>query len=103
MQSERERIATKIRAEGREESAKIKAEANKQKEIIIAEAKRQADIIKGEGEAEAARIYGEAYENDVEFYKFFRTLQAYEKFLDEKTTIFIPADSELMRLLERGE
>ena len=33
------------------------------------------------------------------FYKFLRTLQAYEKLLDENTTVFLPADAEVLRVL----
>jgi len=103
MWAERERIATKYRAEGQEEAAKIRAEAEKLKQIILSKALRKAAELKGEGDAEAARIYAEAFREDPEFYEFIRTLQSYEKFLDEKTTIILPGDSKLLRLLEKGE
>ena len=101
MWAERERISIKYRSEGQERAAKIKAEANKQKEIILSEAYREAEKIKGEGDAGAMRIYAQAFGKDPDFYKFLRTLQAYEKFLDEKTTILLPGDMELLELLER--
>jgi len=101
MWAERERIAKKYRSEGREKAAKIKAEANKRKEIILSEAYRDAEKIKGEGDAEAMRIYARAFGKDPEFYKFVRTLQSYEKFLDEKTTVLLPGDMELLELLEK--
>ena len=101
MWAERERIGKKYRAEGQETAAKIRAEANKQKEIILSEAYREAEKIKGEGDAHAMRIYAQAFEKDPEFYKFVRTLQSYEKFLDDKTTILLPGDMELLELLER--
>ena len=101
MWAERERIAKKYRSEGQEKAAKIKAEANKQKEIILSEAYREAEKIKGEGDAGAMRIYAQAFGKDPDFYKFLRTLQSYEKFLDEKTTILLPGDMELLELLEK--
>jgi membrane protease subunit HflC len=101
MWAERERIAKKYRSEGQENAAKIKAEANKQKEIILSEAYREAEKIKGEGDAGAMRIYAQAFGKDPDFYKFLRTLQSYEKFLDEKTTILLPGDMELFELLEK--
>ena len=101
MWAERERISIKYRSEGQERAAKIKAEANKQKEIILSEAYREAEKIKGEGDAGAMRIYAQAFGKDPDFYKFLRTLQCYEKFLDEKTTILLPGDMELLELLER--
>ena len=102
MWAERERIAKKYRSEGQERAAKIKAEAKKQKEIILSEAYREAEKIKGEGDAGAMRIYAQAFGKDPDFYKFLRTLQCYEKFLDEKTTIVLPGDMELLELLEKG-
>ncbi len=102
MWAERERIAKKYRSEGQERAAKIKAEAKKQKEIILSEAYREAEKIKGEGDAGAMRIYAQAFGKDPDFYKFLRTLQCYEKFLDEKTTILLPGDMELLELLEKG-
>ena len=101
MWAERERIAKKYRSEGQERAAKIKAEANKQKEIVLSEAYREAEKIKGEGDAGAMRIYAQAFNKDPDFYKFLRTLQSYEKFLDEKTTILLPGDMELLELLEK--
>jgi len=101
MWAERERIAKKYRSEGQEKAAKIRAEANKQKEIILSEAYEEAEKIKGEGDAGAMRIYARAFSKDPDFYKFLRTLQSYEKFLDEKTTIILPGDMELLELLEK--
>jgi len=102
MWAERERIGKKYRSEGQETAAKIRAEANKQKEIILSEAYKEAEGIKGEGDAGAMHIYAQAFEKDPDFYKFLRTLQCYEKFLDDKTTILLPGDMELLELLERG-
>jgi membrane protease subunit HflC len=48
--------------------------------------------------AKEYRTYGEFSKNPA-FYKFLRTLQAYEKFLDESTTLFLPADAEVLRML----
>ena len=103
MWAERERIAKKYRSEGQEIGAKIKAEANKQKEIILSEAYREAEQIKGEGDAKAMEIYAQAFGKDPDFYKFLRTLQCYEKFLDEKTTILLSGDMELLKILEKSE
>lgn len=102
MRAERERIAKSYKAEGAEEAMRIKAEADRQKEHILAEAYQQAEKVKGEGDAEAARIYGQAYGKDPEFYKFLRTLEAYKKAIDDKTTVVLSSDSEFLRLLIRG-
>ncbi len=103
MKAEREQMARKYRSEGSEEAAKIRAEAGKEEKQILSEAYKTAETIKGEGEAEAIRIYAEAYQKDPSFYRFARTLSSYEKFIDDKTTVILPADSELLQYLAPGK
>ncbi|NOZ20584.1 MAG: protease modulator HflC [Planctomycetes bacterium] len=102
MKAEREQMARQYRSEGSEEAAKIRAEAKKEQTSLLSDAYKQAEIIRGEGDAEAIRIYAKAFQKDPEFYKFIRTLAAYEKIIDEKTTAVLPADSELLRLFGEG-
>src|SRR5439155_892594 len=102
MRAERERIAKQYRAEGEEQAMRIRAEADRQREILLAEAYREAEKLKGHGDAEATRIYGEAYSRDPQFYKLVRTLDAYRKILDDKTSIILSSDSELLKLLTQG-
>ena len=99
MRAERERIARQLRAEGAEEAAKIRAEAETQAASIRAEADKEAEAIRGGADADAIHIYAEAYSRDEEFYRFLRTLQSYGKFVDEGTTLILPADSELLQFL----
>jgi membrane protease subunit HflC len=101
MEAERERIAKQYRAEGQEESAKIMAETEKQKTIILAEAYKTAQVLKGEGEAEAVKIYAKSFNQDPEFYKFFRTLEAYKNSLKDKTTILFSSESEFLKYLSK--
>jgi membrane protease subunit HflC len=101
MRAERERTAKKYRSEGEEEAIKIRAEADKERQEILAEAYKQAEEVRGEGDAEAMRIYGAAYNADPSFYEFLRTLESYKKFLDDKTTIVLSSDSDLLRLLDK--
>lgn len=100
MRAERERIARKYRSEGAEEAAKIRAQADKEKQILLSQAGEKAEIIKGEGDAEAIRVYAAAYRKGPEFYKFIRSLEAYEKFIDEKTTTILPSDADILKYFE---
>ncbi|NOY80763.1 MAG: protease modulator HflC [Kiritimatiellaeota bacterium] len=102
MKAEREQMARKYRSEGSEEAAKIRAEARKEEKTILSEAYRKAETIKGEGDAEAIRIYAQAFQKDPEFYRFIRTLAAYDKIIDDKTTAILPADSDLLKYFARG-
>lgn len=99
MQAEREREAKRYRSEGDEESAKLKAETDKQRTILLATAKQDAEKLRGEGDATATRVYAEAYGKDAGFYSFVRSLQAYEQFLGKRSTLVLPADSDLFRFL----
>ena len=56
-------------------------------------------MIRGAADAEAIKIYAEAYGKDEDFYRFLRTLQSYDLFIDEGTTLILPADSELLQFL----
>jgi membrane protease subunit HflC len=103
MRAERERIARQYRAEGEEQALAIRADADRQKEEILSAAYRQAEKTKGEGDAESTRIYGQAYSRNPRLYKFLRTLESYKKVLDDKTTAILSSDSELLKVLMRGQ
>ena len=99
MEAERKRQANKFRSEGEEEAQKIRAATDRDKTVIMAEAYKKAQIIRGEGEAEALDIYASSFSKDTEFYEFLRTLETYEKVIDKKTTLVLPGDSKLFKML----
>ena len=98
MQTEREKEAREIRANGAEQADKIRAEADKQKTILLAEAKKQADLARGNGEAEAIKIYASSYGKDPEFADFYRSMNAYKEALkSENTKMVISPDSDFFK------
>src|SRR5215468_5293112 len=103
MRAERERIARQYRAEGEEQALRIRADADRQREEILSAAYKQAENIKGQGDAESTRIYGQAYSKNPKLYKLLRTLEAYKKILDDKTTAILSSDSELLKVLTKGQ
>jgi membrane protease subunit HflC len=102
MRAERQRIARQFRSEGEEQSLRIRAEADRERARLLAEAERKASEIRGQAEAEAAHIYADALGADPDFYRFVRTLEAYEKIIDKDTTVILPTDSALMKGLLGG-
>ena len=100
MKTERERLAKKNRAEGDERARRIRAEADREARVIVASARRDAEIARGQGDAEAARIYADAYSADPDFYAFTRSLEAYRKAIDGKTTLVLSPDTEFFQYLE---
>lgn len=100
MQTERAKEAKQIRAEGEEEAAIITARADKEAQITISESYSKAQIIKGEGDQIAAKTYNAAFSKDPEFYKFYRSLLAYQNVLKNSDTSYVLSPkSELLKFL----
>jgi modulator of FtsH protease HflC len=99
MVAERQRESMRYRAEGEEDSAKLMADADRERTIMLANARRGAEQLRGEGDATAAGIYAGAYGQDAEFYSFMRSLHTYEQALGQRTTLLLPADTDLFRFL----
>ncbi len=103
MQTEREREAKEFRARGAEDAQKIRSQADKERTILIAEAKKTAEITRGQGDGEATKIFADSFGQDQDFFKFYRTLQAYKKTLSNKdTTVILSPDSEFLRTMDKG-
>jgi membrane protease subunit HflC len=100
MKAERGRIAAQYRSEGERDAQALIAQADAERTRLMAEAYEQAQRIRAEGEARSIGIYAEAFGQAPAFYKFLRTLEAYRKFLDGTTTLFLPADAEIFGLLQ---
>jgi len=100
MRSERLRIAAQLRAEGEEQAREITSSADKEVEIIRATALKDAERVRGEGDAQALEIYAEAYNQDPDFYRFWRTLESYRVALASNTRIILSSDSDYLRYLE---
>ncbi len=104
MQTEREREAKELRAQGAELAQRIRARADRERRVLIAEAMREAQVTRGEGDAQAVRIFGEAYGQDQDFFVFYRSMQAYRDALaDSNTSFVLSPDSEFFRFFNNPE
>ena len=102
MVAAREQVARQFRAEGQEEAERIRSAADRRREEILAEARREAEEVRGAADAEATRVYAEAYEADEEFYRFYRSLRAYENtFNDDSDMLVLSPDSEFFRYFDQ--
>lgn len=98
MRSERDRVASDLRARGFEQAEKIRAEAERAAETAVADAYRDAEILRGEGDARSAEISAKAYGQDPEFYAFYRSLAAYrESFKDRRDVLVVEPKGEFFR------
>ncbi len=100
MRTERDVQAQRLRAEGAEQSLTITADVDREVTIIRASADRTANTLRGEGEAEAIRILADALGEDVEFFAFRRSLEAYTNFLTQNSTLVLSSESDLFTYLQ---
>lgn len=89
MEAERKRVANQLRSEGFAKSEEIRADADRQREIIIAEAYRKAQQIKGEGDARASAVYARAFEQNPEFFAFYRSMEAYRQSFKNRSDVMV--------------
>jgi len=89
MEAERKRVANELRSTGAAESEKIRADADRQREVLLAEAYRKAQQVKGEGDAKASAIYAGAFQQNPEFYAFYRSLEAYKQTFKNKSDVMV--------------
>lgn len=103
MQTEREREAAEFRARGEEDAQKIRSQADKERTILLADAKRKAEILRGEGDGEATKIFADSFGKDEDFFRFYRSMQAYRKTLNsDDTTMILSPDSDFLKYIENS-
>ncbi|KAF0807713.1 protease subunit HflC [Alcanivorax xiamenensis] len=104
MRAERARDAAEHRSEGREEAERIRASADREETEIVAQAYEEAQKVRGEGDARATGIYAQAYSRDEEFFRFYRSLQAYrDSFKSPNDILLLEPDSDFFRYLKDSE
>ena len=101
MEAERKRVANELRSTGSAEGERIRADADKQREVILAEAYRDAQLIKGEGDAKSSATYAQAFQQNPEFYSFYRSMEAYRSSFRSKSDLMVvDPSSEFFRYLK---
>ena len=104
MRSERARVARELRAQGDKEALALRADADRQRTVIVSEAYRDAEELRGAGDAKAADVYASAYEQDREFYDFYRSLNAYKRsFGNDGDVLLLSPDSDFFKYLRDPE
>jgi membrane protease subunit HflC len=98
MEAERKRIANEQRSTGAADAEKIRADADRQREVLLAEAYRDAQRVRGEGDAKAAAIYAAAFNQNPEFFSFYRSMEAYRNtFRGRNDMLLIEPNSDFLR------
>lgn len=89
MRSERQQQAALYRGEGAQAAKTVRANADRERTVILADAQRDAQKVRGDGDAKAIEIYANAYDQDKDFFVFYRSLQAYRDALTGNNTSFV--------------
>ncbi len=97
MRSQRIAEAAKLRAQGAELKAKIQAEADRDRTIILAEAQKNSQVLRGQGEGVKTTILNEAFGQDMDFFEFYRSMEAYNEAFGEGTTMVLSPDSDFFK------
>lgn len=98
MKTERQRDAKEFRAKGQQQAQNIRATADKEAAIIVAEAEKQSQILRGDGDKKSVAIWNKTVGQDVDFYEFYRSLEAYRKSLgDNETSLVLSPDSQFFK------
>jgi len=98
MKADRMRIANELRATGAAEAETIRADAERQRSTILADAQRDAETIKGEGDAQASQIYAQSFGKNPEFYRFYRSMEAYKAtFKSRNDVLVLDSNSEFFK------
>ena len=106
MMSERQQIASRFRSEGEGEAAKITGNKERDLKRIESEAYREVQKLRGEADAKASENYARAYGSSPEageFYRFMRTMDAYQKTFNRDTTLILSTDSDFFTYLKRTQ
>jgi membrane protease subunit HflC len=103
MNSERQILGRQFRATGRERSLEIRADADRQVVVIAADAYRRAEELRGEGDGKSAAIYAAAYNKDPDFYRFYRSINAYQNVFETKNDLLVlDPNSEFFKYLKQS-
>ena len=103
MRAERKAVANEHRSQGQEQAAIMRATIDAKVTVMVATAKKEAAETRGEGDALAAKIYADSYQQDPEFFSFFRSLEAYEQSFSSKSDVMVvKPDSDFFNYLKNN-
>ena len=89
MQSERQQVASELRATGEADGEQLRANAERQRDEVLGTAYAEAEKIKGEADAEASSLYAQAFGKDPAFAHFYRSLDAYKASFNKGSDVVV--------------
>ncbi|MDP3562749.1 MAG: protease modulator HflC [Legionellaceae bacterium] len=89
MRADMQKIANRHRADGHAEAEYIQAKADARVTVLLATARSEAQSIRAQGQAKAATIYTDAFNQNKEFFAFYRNLKAYINSFNNKRDVLV--------------
>jgi modulator of FtsH protease HflC len=98
MQTQRQQEAAEYRAQGAQRAQEIRSRADREVTVLVADATSKSEQIRGEGDAIRNQIFADAFNQDPDFFSFYRSMQAYETGLKHgDTRMLLKPDTSFFR------
>lgn len=103
MRADMQKIANRHRADGNAAAEAIQAAADAKVTVLLAKAKSEGQMARADGQAKAAAIYAQAFNQNKDFFAFYRSLKAYEGSFNSKQDILVlDQDSQFFNYFKHG-
>jgi membrane protease subunit HflC len=104
MEAERARVAREFRSQGAEAAERIRADADRQRVVTLGNSFRDAEKLRGEGDAKSSEIYATAYGADLEFFTFYRSMNAYKNvFANSNDMLVVEPNSDFFKYFKKQQ
>jgi membrane protease subunit HflC len=89
MRADMQKIANRHRADGHAAAEAIQSTADARVTVLLAKAQSEGQILRAQGLSKAAAIYSQAFNQDKDFFVFYRSLKAYDNSFNNKQDVLI--------------
>ena len=89
MRADMQKIANRHRADGQSEAEAIQSAADARVTILLAKANSDGQVIRAGGQAKAAEIYAKGFNQNSDFFVFYRSLKAYTASFNTKQDVLV--------------
>ena len=89
MRADMQKIANRHRADGESAAEAIQAAADARVTVALAQANSDGQVIRAAGQAKAAEIYAKGFNQNTEFFAFYKSLKAYTASFNSKEDVLV--------------
>ena len=93
MRADMQKIANRHRADGNAAAESIQAGADADVTVLLAKAQSEGTSLRAKGDAAASKIYAQAFDQNKAFFKYYRSLKAYQQSFHSKQDLLIIDES----------